>query len=178
METRGPAYPSSSSWQAWQGEGIEEKKTGTQLMASGCAVHGPSLSGEKERRRGSQTWKPGRRAMGNAGWQTRAWGVCVGGEGCNPVPPDPRGPRKCHFPASVAAVDGGCSRWVRTNVLLYLLSYLSRVSDSVTPWTVAPSQASPGFSRGFSGVGGHAILQGIFLTQASTWVSCTGRRSL
>ncbi|XP_061264274.1 granulocyte-macrophage colony-stimulating factor receptor subunit alpha isoform X1 [Bos javanicus] len=66
VETRGPAYPSSSSWQAWQGEGIEEKKTGTQLTASGCAVHGTSLSGEKERRRGGQTWKPGRRAMGNA----------------------------------------------------------------------------------------------------------------
>ncbi|XP_044792617.1 granulocyte-macrophage colony-stimulating factor receptor subunit alpha isoform X5 [Bubalus bubalis] len=66
METRGLACPSSSSWQAWQGEGIEEQKTGTQLTASGRAVHRPSLSDEEERRRGAQTWKPGRRAMGSA----------------------------------------------------------------------------------------------------------------
>ena len=148
METRGLACPSSSLWQAWQGEGIEEQKTGTQLRASGRAVHRPSLSDEEERRRGAQTWKPGRRAMGSAGWQTQAWGVCVGGEGCNPVPLDPRGPRKCHFPASAAAVDGGCTRWVRTNVLLYLLSSLSRVRlcDRVD------CSPLPGFSR---------ILQGI-----------------
>ena len=44
------------------------------------------------------------------------------------------------------------------------LSYLSRVRLFATPWNVA----LPGFSRGFSGVGGHALLQGIFLTQGST----------
>ena len=58
---------------------------------------------------------------------------CVAGEGWNPVPLDPRGPRKCHFPASVAPVDGGCSRWVRKSGLLWakLLESCPTVCDPV-----------------------------------------------
>ena len=62
-----------------------------------------------------------------------------------------------------------------------VLSCLSRVQLFVTPWTVArqaPLWDSPGKS---TGVGCHALLQGIFLTQGlkrHLLVSCVGSRVL
>ena len=51
---------------------------------------------------------------------------------------------------------------------VHVLSHFSCVRLFVTPWTVA-SQAplSMGFSRQETGVGCHALLQGIFPTQGS-----------
>ena len=46
---------------------------------------------------------------------------------------------------------------------------LSQVQPSVTPWTAAPGSAVHGDSPGKNtGVGGHALLQGIFVTRALT----------
>ena len=53
----------------------------------------------------------------------------------------------------------------------------SVLSDSATPWAVAPSSSyawnSPGEN---TGVGCHPLLQGIFPTWDRTWVSCTAGR--
>ena len=50
----------------------------------------------------------------------------------------------------------------------HVLSRFSRVQLFVTPWTVAHQAAlSMGFPSKSTGVGCHALLQGIFLTQRS-----------
>ena len=53
-----------------------------------------------------------------------------------------------------------------TGKTMLVLRRSSRVQLSVTPWTVAhQAPLSMGFSRQDAGVGRHALLQGIFLTQ-------------
>ena len=57
--------------------------------------------------------------------------------------------------------------YVCVYVCMYVLSRLV-VSHPVTPWTVAlQAPLSTGFSLENTGVGCHALLQGIFLTQGS-----------
>ena len=49
-----------------------------------------------------------------------------------------------------------------------MLNHFSHVQLIATPWTVArQAPLSMGFSRKNTGVGCHALLQGIFLTQGS-----------
>ena len=54
---------------------------------------------------------------------------------------------------------------------------LSCVQLFATPWTIAAMLLCQwDFSGKYTGVGCHALLQGIFPTQGSTYVSCIGRQ--
>ena len=56
---------------------------------------------------------------------------------------------------------------------------VTKLPDFVTPWTVThKAPLSTGSPRQAYGVGCHFLLQGIFLTQGSTHVSCIDRQIL
>ena len=106
---------------------------------------------------------------------TRAEGGALGG--CGPaLRPSPSAPhwgllqRKGQDPWVAAGFVGGVTvdRFLRVSASLSALSRFSHVQLFVTPWTIACRLLCPWDSPGKNtGVGFHALLQGIFLTQGS-----------